>query len=506
MDSYVRDGERYSYEIADGNEPNFASRVLGYTLYYGIRKFTGDAGVTYGNMSQYWRDRHNNPTTRYSDVLHSRINDISPPAVTRTGGGKKSQNLSEMSKGGKPNWYGPNKHYAFTNSKTGKVRPWNSLTTREKGLAASRHKIAMKAGWRGANYTYGGTGRFSRPRGRGPMTVRGRGGRTGSVRTYRAPTNYAVQQRGGGNYLSRPIRTAGGSGKVMRYKAFVGTLVFKTATGFTELSINSFNCGGQVYHNPSIAQYFGATPFQIQARLYEHFKWVSLCVEFSTRLPTSDTTGVIWGASDDPLYFKKVGVANSTINVTKAVLLAMSRSGTFNAWTPRVCVPLPIDRRWKFTAGPDVGGGAFDYADASSAQRDAYGGCVGITLEGTTPASDLQVANVWFDQKILVRRIGSGATTQVNAHEIKVPLEKKEKYDKAMALVNDDNFDVDRCLADLKLVDDTVRIGEDEDEKIDNWRWLKKYGATSVPGRPSTPTPSVKSDKSVNKVKSSSLK
>lgn len=506
MDSYVRDGERYSYEIANGEEPNFASRVLGYTLYYGIRKFTGDAGVSHGNMSQYWRDRHNNPTTRFNDVLHSRINDIPPPAITRTGGGKSSQKMpNRRNDGKKPAWYGPGKNqYKQWNSK-GKVIPWNRLTSEQKnGLYVYRSGYG-KQGFSKVQ------SRNPRQRARGAMTIRGRGGRSGIVKSYRAPYGYGIQQRGGGNYLSRNIRTLRGPGKVMRYKAFVGTLVFKATTGFTELSTNSFNNGGQIYFNPSMACYFGATPFRIQTALYEHYRWVSLCLELSTRLPTTDTTGTVWGASDDPLYFKKVGVANSTINITKATLLAMSRSGTFNAWTPRVCIPLPVDRTWKFTSGPDVGAGSFDFNDSSAAQRESYGGVLGITLEGTTPASDLQVANVWLDQKLIVRRIGTAATTQVNAHEIKVPFDKKEKYDKAMALVNDDNFDVDRCLADLKLVD--------VEEKESDWRYIQRGGKSSgsmvskkwfdenlVKERASTPTPSVSSDKSTSKPKSSSMK
>lgn len=482
LSNYVKDSEDYSYDLVNSGgrrdvEPNWAERLMGYTLYHGYWDLLG------GKSHRYWQNFNKTPS-----------------AITRTDGGKDSQKMpNRRNDGKKPAWYGPGKNQ-FKYWTKGKVTPWGRLTSAQKNNA-----YIFRSGYGKRGFSKVGS-QNPRQRARGAMTVRGRGGRSGTVRTYRAPTNYAVQQRGGGNYASRPIRTMGGSGRVMRYKAFVGTLVFKTGTGFTDLTINAFNCGGQVYFNPSIAQYFGSTPFQIQARLYEHFKWVSLCLELSTRLPTTDTTGVVWGASDDPLYFKKVGVANSTVNVTKATLLAMSRSGTFNAWTPRVCVPLPIDRRWKFTAGPDVGAGAFDFGDSSSAQRDSYGGCVGITLEGTTPGADLQVANVWFDQKILVRRIGTGATTQVNAHEIKVPLDKKEKYDKAMALVEDDNFDVDRCLADLKLVDDTVRVGEEDDEK-DNWRWLKKYG-TSIKDRserPPTPTLSVKSDKSV-KPKSNSLK
>lgn len=224
------------------------------------------------------------------------------------------------------------------------------------------------------------------------------------------PKAFAVPTRGGSGFRSgrgKRKTTPKDSTSFTVDRCYIGNIIY-TTTGNTTLTINNgvgnIDNNGQWYFNPQSRNYLTDRPAVVQSAYWTRYRLRKLCFEFTTRTTTNADTGVVYGFEPDPTYFSRLStVANSATTPTKDELLRMHYSGTFNSWVPKTCLNVPYTRGWLYVANGDGPTGSLSFADGAATQRQSYAAAVGFRCEGTLPAADTVVANVFVSYIVDLR-------------------------------------------------------------------------------------------------------
>jgi hypothetical protein len=254
---------------------------------------------------------------------------------------------------------------------------------------------------------------------RGGGARRGRGNRsqttrTGRVGLARAPTNFGAMVKGGSSFDQAAMR---GDSTRLKWKYYLGDLIY-TTTGTTSFTVNGSNNQGQWYCHPANQAYSGASPATTQASFWSQYKIHKACLRFTTRVSVNTDYAVNWATCDDPEIWRSLSVASSTTTITKAMLLSLPQSGTWNGWLPLYCVNVPVKKSWLYVSNQDGGNALFSYADSAALQRQSYAGTFAFRVEGTLPASDTTISNVFVEFDVSFRRMRPAQNANISVDRV----------------------------------------------------------------------------------------
>jgi len=430
--------------ISGKNKPNFATKIVTGVV----------AGLTKGldvinreNSSMGYRDYIRARNTGGSMVWdgipsHPPVDSIvsttakrKPSAITSGDGFKISNKTNDMSKRnppknnpngrGKPgparNPYKPqyNDDGARVAINQGKPGSFNGQIHRMTRTTAKGKQTTYVYRWNGSAWQYqskynkGSKGyhqakadsRNSMPNARGDQSLMG------------VDTMYFAY--GTGSSLSgmqmKPLKPSTVGGMRFAFKSWLNNLVM-TSTGTTLWKIDGTNdCAGQWYYNPINTLYAAASPVANIGKYFDQYRVHRLSLIYSTNYTSGNTVNyqITWCLCNSIDHWEKMGVATAVTTPTKAQIMAMPTADTFNSSVPERVQKLMHPTGWLQCASPQGLTGGVNYAAAGAEERQSYACTGGIRIDGVTPGSNINIADMSLVVDIEFKDMTAATTTGV---------------------------------------------------------------------------------------------
>jgi hypothetical protein len=404
----------------------------------------------------------------------------SPPAITSGGG---INNLNMMS-GKKNNTFNPKKNKGKKKKKNAKKKAQKQVNKLRQENANLRSRgFAPSYGARRA-LVKAEKGAFKAPIVRGPVaaTTMNQGNRT--------------------FFRSR----SSGSGLGIHSRIFLGTLKMLTtgATSFICSPTYATDTKGQWYFIITNFVYMGDNSVCNLAQYFDQWKIKFAKLVFSSAVnPNSTIYKVTWCACDSVDHWEKLGITNATTTPTKAQILGMGNSWEFPAWKPESTINLPISSmngKKLATAAWSGISSATSFSSSGGTDRTSIGGTAGIRVDGTSPAADLDIGDIFLEFDIeligMSPKMSTGVSIMTREEKMykefenqmtkKFELmlkedrkeEREEKKEERKKMISDTEFD---RLSDVDLDDHKIivkRSSSNKSIRSDTIKHSRKFDST----------------------------
>jgi len=340
----------------------------------------------------------------------------------------------------------------------------------------------------------------------------------GKEKLYVAPVN-SGNAYGGNTFGMRNVGRPGvrDCNRVVT-RVYLGTLGIYNPSGDTSFAIQPPSGGavenkGNFYFCPTNGAYMSYCSLLTMARLYTWY-WINkVSFDFETLLSPGQQNAYrcVWGFVDDPLFMRTfVSGYNPAATNTKAIVLSLNPSKSQPLFVPKFTIgpPARFYKNKKFwLRGPDLEE-IINVSTASSQSLDRQSYAFGMILmvDGPTPTSNLNVADVFMNIDIDLCDLTTAQTLDL---ENSTALSQKRTGDSAPSkfsaeqkFVPNQQEQLDALNARLK---DLEVKGLKEESDLEIWEPTeverKKEEVTQPGQKKSSSNKSTRSTSSVNKLK-----
>lgn len=183
---------------------------------------------------------------------------------------------------------------------------------------------------------------------------------------------------------------------------------------------------------------YAPPPIDALVNIHQEYYIDSCCFEFVPRVGTSRDLAITWAWMQDVEYpeahsaFTYVSSGGSGgFKVSEDALSALPSAKQFPAWAPEMCMDVSnmIEKKWRYTAGPDQGSNPFNPTDIAADQRMTYYGVLGMAGDQNsgTASTSLFIGSLYVEYKVRLRGLGQTIDSEITSTRTKYESERLRK-------------------------------------------------------------------------------